>query len=246
MDWLTSLSPSIKFTVKHSDKQLEVLDTLLCIVNGCIESEVYSKPTDGHMSLLPQSSHYRFMYLHIPFGVEIRIRRICSQEDWFEEQLLEYKQYFKRRNYENCVIQKEFDKVKNMSRSQTLKPKTASDQNVPNFSLILDYHPNFSGLPLLIRDHLKILFESPYMRKVFSQDKHASKQAFVELKILNICLSNRLCNLLLRPRLLIQVVSNAIARFAMLVKTFYFPINVLLVLLQVKATKLDNTCPMSE
>ena len=28
----------------------------------------------------------------------------------------------------------------------------------------------------------------------------------------------------------------------MLVKTFYFPIDVLLVLLQVKVTKLDNTC----
>ena len=69
-------------------------------------------------------------------------------------------------------------------------------------------------------------------------------QAFVELKILKICLSNHLCNLLLRPRLIIQVVSNAIARFVMLVKTFCFPIDVLLVLLQVKVTKLDNTCPV--
>ena len=32
------------------------------------------------------------------------------------------------------------------------------------------------------------------------------------------------------------------ARFVMPVKTFYFPIDVLLVLLQVKVTKLDNTC----
>ena len=48
-DWLTSVSPSIKFTVKHSDQQLQVSDTLLCIINGRIESKVYSKPTDGHM-----------------------------------------------------------------------------------------------------------------------------------------------------------------------------------------------------
>ena len=78
-------SPGIKFTVKYSDKQLEVLDTLLCIINGRIESKVYSNPTDGHMYLLPQSSHYRSMHLHIPFGVALRIRRICSREDWFEE-----------------------------------------------------------------------------------------------------------------------------------------------------------------
>ena len=143
----------------------------------------------------------------------------------------------------NCVIRKGFDKARNIPRSQAWKPKTASDHTVHNFALILDYHPNFNGLPLLIGDHLKILFESPHMRKVFSQDiKHASEQAFVELKILKIFLSNHLCNLLLSLRLIIQVVSNAIARFVMLVKTFYFPIDILLVLLQVKVTKLDNTC----
>ena len=89
-DWFNSLSPSIKFTVKHNDKQLEVLDTLLCIINGRVESKVYSKPTGGHVYLLPQSSHYRSMYLHISFAVALRIRRICNREDWFEEQLLEY------------------------------------------------------------------------------------------------------------------------------------------------------------
>ena len=113
------------------------------------------------MYLLPQSSHYRSMYLHIPFGVVLRIRKICSREDRFEEQLLEYKQYFKRRNCKSCVIQKEFDKARNIPRPQALKPKTASDHTVRNFALILDYHPNFNGLPLLIRDHLKILFEFP-------------------------------------------------------------------------------------
>ena len=39
-----------------------------------------------------------------------------------------------------------------------------------------------------------------------------------------------------------QTISNAITRFVMLAKTFYFPIDVLLVLLLVKVTKLDNTC----
>ena len=146
-DWLNSLSPGIKFTVKYSDKQPEVLDTLLCIINGSIESKVYSKPTGGHMIYcLNHHTTDLCKYLHIPFGVALRIRRICSREDWFEEQLLEYKQYFKRRNYKNC---------------EALRPKTASDQSVRNFPLILDYHPNFNGLPLLIRDHLKISFESP-------------------------------------------------------------------------------------
>ena len=38
-----------------------------------------------------------------------------------------------------------------------------------------------------------------------------------------------------------QQLNCSSSRFVMLVKTFYFPIDVLLVLLQVKVTKLDNT-----
>ena len=52
-DWSNSLSNSIKFTVKYSEVQLEVFDTLLCIVNSRIESKVYFQPTDGHVYLLP-------------------------------------------------------------------------------------------------------------------------------------------------------------------------------------------------
>ena len=58
-EWLNSLSNSIKFTVKYSEVCLELLDTLLFTINGQIESKVYFKPTDGHMYLLPQSSHHR-------------------------------------------------------------------------------------------------------------------------------------------------------------------------------------------
>ena len=90
--------------------------------------------------------------------------------------------YFKRRNYKNCVIQKGSDKARNILRSQAFNPKTASEQTVCNFALILDYNPNFSGLPLLIRDHLKILFESPRMRKVFSQDKTCIRTGFRRTK----------------------------------------------------------------
>ena len=90
--------------------------------------------------------------------------------------------YFKRRNYRNCVIHEGFDKARNIPRSQALKPKTASDQTVRNFALILDHHPNFNGLPLLIRDHLKILFESPRLRKVFSQDKTCIRTGFRRTK----------------------------------------------------------------
>ena len=76
--------------MKYREVQLEVLDRLLSIINGRIESIVYFKPTEGHMYLLPQSSRHPSLYRNIPFGVALRLRRICSRDDWFEEQLNEY------------------------------------------------------------------------------------------------------------------------------------------------------------
>ena len=103
-DWLNSLSDSIKFTVKYSEVQLEVLDTLLFNINDRIDSRVYFKPTDGHMYLLPQFSHHASLYRNIPFGVALRLRRICSRHDWFEEQLNEYHQFLRRRKHKDSVI----------------------------------------------------------------------------------------------------------------------------------------------
>ena len=84
----------MKFTIKYSEVQLEVLDTFLFIVNRRIKSKVYFKPTDGHMCLLTLSSHHQSLYRNIPFGVALRLRRICSRDDWLDQQLQEFKHFF--------------------------------------------------------------------------------------------------------------------------------------------------------
>ena len=165
-EWLNSLSNSIKFTVNYSEVCLEVLDTLLFIINGRIESKVYFKPTDGHMYLLPQSSHYRSLYRNIPYSVALRLRRICSRDDWLHKQLQEFKQFFKRRCYSNKIINNGFDRAINTTWSDALLPKSRATDDLKNLILIMDYHPNFRDIPKLIKDHLSILYESPRMKKV--------------------------------------------------------------------------------
>ena len=48
----------------------------------------------------------------------------------------------------------------------------------------MDYHPNFRDIPKLIRDHLSILYESPHMKKVFSNDKTHIRTSFRRTKTL--------------------------------------------------------------
>ena len=182
-EWLNSLNNSIKFTVKYSEVYLEVLDTLLFIINGRIESKVYFKPTDGHMSLLSQSSHYQSLYRNIPYGVALRLRRICSRDDWFHEQLQEFKQFFKRRRYSNKIISNGFGRAINTTRSDALLPKSRATDGLRNLVLVMDYHPNFRDIPKLIKDHLSILYESPRMKKVFSSNKTCIRTGFRRTKI---------------------------------------------------------------
>ena len=177
-DWLNSVSDSIKFTVKYSEVQLEVLDTLLFIINGRIESKVCFKPTDGHMYLLPRSSHHPSLYRNIPFGVALRSRRICSRDDWFEEQLEECHQFFKRRKYKNSVIRKGFDQARNTSRSNALLSESRTNDTKRNLVLVMDYHPNLKDLPKL----LPTLYESRRMRKAFTDDKVQIRTGFRRTK----------------------------------------------------------------
>ena len=68
-NFIISLYPTIKFTVVLSETSLNVLDLTLSLVDGYIQTDVYSKPTDHHMYLLRNSAHPRHCTNTIPFGV---------------------------------------------------------------------------------------------------------------------------------------------------------------------------------
>ena len=181
-EWLNSFSNSIRFTVKYSEVHIEALDTSLFIINGQIESNVYFKPTDGHMYLLPQSSHYQSMYCNIPYAVALGLRRICSRDDWFYEQLQDFKQYFRCRCYSNKIINKGFNRAINITCSDALLPKSRAPDNFKNLVPVMDYYPNFRDVPKLIKDHLQILYESPRMKKVISSNKTCIRTGFRRTK----------------------------------------------------------------
>ena len=46
----------------------------------------------------------------------------------------------------------------------------------------MDYHPNLKDLPKLIKSHLPTLYESPRMRKLFSNDKVQIRTGFHRTK----------------------------------------------------------------
>ena len=55
--WMNTLSPSIKFTVKYSREGIEFLNTFVYTNNGRLQTKIYSKPSDTHCYLTPNSCH---------------------------------------------------------------------------------------------------------------------------------------------------------------------------------------------
>ena len=89
---------------------------------------------------------------------------------------------FQCRRYYNNIINKGFNRAKNIKRSDALLPKPSTNDSLQNLVLVKDYHPNLRDIPKLIRDHSYILYESPPMEKVFSNDKTLIRTGFRRTK----------------------------------------------------------------
>ena len=90
---MNQLHPNIKFTMNHTTPNnkgeenncgcdykttVPFLDTSLCIENGQIVTDLYKKPTDKNLYLLPNSCHPLSTTKSIPYSLALRITRICS------------------------------------------------------------------------------------------------------------------------------------------------------------------------
>ena len=82
-----------------------------------IHTTVYSKPTDSHLYLQADSCHHLPSILGIQKGVALRLRRICSTDEEFNNKSKEYKAYLIGRGHKLKNVEKSFNVALNMSHS---------------------------------------------------------------------------------------------------------------------------------
>ena len=168
--YLSSIYSNIRFTVRFDCYKIEFLDVMVVKQNGRLETTVYSKETDGHMYLLPSSSHFHSVSDNIPYGVALRLKRICSTEEEFSKKSIEYKNHLCARGYKRNKVKKQFQKDNFFSREilLTKQPKISSNKKIV---LNLDYHPTLRNVGSIIKRHLPILYKSVAMKETFNPDK---------------------------------------------------------------------------
>ena len=140
LDFIASFHPSIHFTYDISEVQLPLLDIMLTVSGNHIDTSVFYKPTDSHCYLTYSSSHPTKTRDSIPFSQFLRIRRLCSNDGDFIQQLDRMTGFFVQRGYPNHVVQAAKQKVIALPRHTALETNTQKQRD--RIPLVLTFHPH--------------------------------------------------------------------------------------------------------
>ena len=145
------------FTKEISSTSVNFLDTTISFENGCLESNLYTKPTDSHNYLRYDSAHPQRCKDSIPYSQFLRIRRICSKPADFATHVLAFKTFFLDRNYPDTLLEEAIRLASSKDRSLLLHPKEEEIKDEDRVFLITTYHPHDRFLNDLIYKNWSIL-----------------------------------------------------------------------------------------
>lgn len=146
---------------------MNFLDVNVSIENGQFATNLFCKPTDCHQYLHYQSCHPHHTKSSTVYSQGLRVRKVCSNEKDFADNIESLKQWFLCRGYPSFLIVKELGKVMIMPRAVLFEERQKEPKNaVP---LVVDFCPILSSLPKLIRSLAFILHLDAETKKVFPE-----------------------------------------------------------------------------
>ena len=94
--WANGIHPNI-----HTE--IEFLDTLVKILDGNFVTGLFTKKTDKHLYVQVKSRHPASVKRAIPYGLGIRMKRICSKTEDNEKHRQELKTQLRKRGYSGIL-----------------------------------------------------------------------------------------------------------------------------------------------
>ena len=150
-----------------STRSLPFLDTLISIKNGMLSTDLYRKPTDRCLYLLPSSCHPNHITKNIPYSLCYRILRICSDRETFLKRIEELKSLLISRNYKLNVIEEAIVRISRLDRKSALQRVVRKTTERSIFTTT--YHPALPSFTTILNKSWKIMVKDPYLREVFPQ-----------------------------------------------------------------------------
>ena len=117
---INSFHSTIRFTSEISREHLSFLDTTVILDGRTNHTDLYTKPTNTHQYLSPESCHPKHCTTSIPYSQSLRIRRICCKED-FMRRTADLKTYLLARAYQQTAVNLQIQRAANFPRHKTLQ-----------------------------------------------------------------------------------------------------------------------------
>ena len=159
--WSGSTGWGMKFKVSGVGHQVPYLDTEIYLKAAEWHTRLYSKDTNLHAYLRPESFHPSHIVKNIPMMVAFRIRRICSElEEYDKAGQLYTDTFFARRGYKRVEVLKAFQIARTRNRRTLLiqKPeRRLRDGDIP-FPFLFAGGPD---LKAIVRRLFPILSNEP-------------------------------------------------------------------------------------
>ena len=115
------MHPAIKFTADWSKTSVNVLDVMVSIAEGVIETDLYVKPTDSHQYLLSSSCYPFYCKRSIPYSQALRLNRICSSNEFFDKRRNDLEKYLLEKGYSEKMVRKEILRARAIPRDALLE-----------------------------------------------------------------------------------------------------------------------------
>lgn len=165
---LNSLHPKIQFTMETSENQLPFLDVLVKLCHGVLSTDIYFKPTDTHLYLNFKSCHPKHTKTNIPFCLASRVVTIVSDTNQQEMRLAELKQFLKKQNYPDKLIEN------GIERAITKGPITGDGNNQSKgntnvIPLVTTFNPCNTNVLPFVRNCQTILKQSSRMKTILEK-----------------------------------------------------------------------------
>ena len=164
-DTANAIHPRIKLTLRYSEESIEFLDVITSIKDGFIKTDLYTKDTDKHQYLQINSNHPRKIKEAIPYGLGIRLKRICSEPDDYEKRRRELKTHLRKRGYKDNLVERQLGKVDNLRRENLLDYN--SQKETDRVPLVLTYTDALPNIHSILNRHMKTLYKSEINEEIF-------------------------------------------------------------------------------
>jgi hypothetical protein len=164
-----AIHKNIQVELRWSRTQIEFLDLMVRKEDGRLRTDLYVKPTDKHVYVASDSCHPTHVKRAIPYGLGVRLKRICDDEQSYKTRRNELKTQLKSRGYKSGFIESQLKRVDRLDRTQLINRSKTVKTNTDRVPLVVTYSKVLPDIHNIVRKNMRILYQSERMCKIFEK-----------------------------------------------------------------------------